>query len=105
MVSNFPLCLYTDQHNDIIVPGSNMPGQRGLKLLSTHNFTKYILAAYTQRFDHDPDSIFQDYPPYPDPFASTYRSSQGWDFNITKVRRDSQKRSGKFGEIFRSQEY
>jgi len=50
-----------------------------------YNQTYLNTTSYTQRFDHDPDSIFQDYPPYPDPFASTYRSNQGWDFNITKI--------------------
>ena len=45
----------------------------------------YLFSAYTQRFDNDPDSIFQDYPPYPDPFASTYRGMKGWSFDPSKV--------------------
>jgi len=50
-----------------------------------YNQTYLGTSSYAQRFDNDPDSIYQDYPPYPDPFASTYRSNQSWDFNLTKI--------------------
>jgi len=50
-----------------------------------YNQTYLNTFSYTQRFDNDPDSVFQDYPPYPDPFASTYRSSDSWNFNLTKI--------------------
>ena len=41
------------------------------------------VADFSQRYDNgdDPNSIFQDYPPYPDPYMSTYRSFSSWDFS------------------------
>jgi len=50
-----------------------------------YNQTYLGTSSYSQRFDNDPDSIYQDYPPYPDPFASTYRSNQSSSFNLTKI--------------------
>jgi len=51
-----------------------------------YNQTYLNTSSYSQRYDSfDPDSVFQDYPPYPDPFASTYRAKQGWSFNPTKI--------------------
>lgn len=49
-------------------------------------FRRYSYLDFSQRYDNgdDPHSIYQDYPPYPDPFVSTFRSfSNGFD--ISKV--------------------
>ena len=49
-------------------------------------FYTIFYSDFSQRYDNgdDPHSIYQDYPPYPDPFVSTFRSfSNGFD--ISKV--------------------
>ena len=40
---------------------------------------------FSQRNDgEDPNSIYTDYPPYPDPYLETYRSYSNW--NMAKAR-------------------
>ena len=49
-------------------------------------FIRFFYLDFSQRYDNgdDPHSIYQDYPPYPDPFISTFRSfSNGFD--VSKV--------------------
>ena len=53
-------------------------------------FRRYSYLDFSQRYDNgdDPHSIYQDYPPYPDPFVSTFRSfSNGFD--VSKVMNQS----------------
>ena len=43
---------------------------------------------FSQRNDgKDPNSIYTDYPPYPDPYLETYRSYSSW--NMTKARQET----------------
>ena len=46
---------------------------------------KLYISDFSQRNDgEDPNSIYTDYPPYPDPYLETYRSYSNW--NMAKAR-------------------
>ena len=46
---------------------------------------KLLILDFSQRNDgKDPNSIYTDYPPYPDPYFETYRSYSTW--NMAKAR-------------------
>ena len=46
---------------------------------------KPLISDFSQRNDgKDPNSIYTDYPPYPDPYLETYRSYSTW--NMAKAR-------------------
>jgi len=50
-----------------------------------YNQTNFNFFQRTGNDDEDPNSIYTDYPPYPDPFISTYRSYQSSNLNISKI--------------------
>jgi len=52
-----------------------------LDVYYNNTYTSY--SNFSQRYDNggDPNAAYQDYPPYPDPYISTYRSYSSWDFS------------------------
>ena len=50
----------------------------------------HLILDFSQRNDgKDPNSIYTDYPPYPDPYLETYRSYSTW--NMAKERHNVRK--------------
>jgi len=52
-----------------------------LDVYYNNTYTSY--SNFSQRYDNggDSNSAYQDYPPYPDPYISTYRSYSSWNFS------------------------
>merc|ERR1719474_773202 len=93
-ITNFNITTFTESllNNTMLMTGGVLVVGIVLFEVALYALDVYYNQTYlsgdqlTSKFDgFDENVYYQDYPPYVDPFLSTYRSNSGSDFNLNKI--------------------